>query len=67
LQKFIQESEAKIEKMESRLKELDTILYQPENASNMTLINEYTEIKQKLDDETARWEENVEKMEKLQN
>src|SRR5574344_1729513 len=67
LQKFIQESEAKIEKMESRLKELDTILYQPENASNMTLINEYTEIKQKLDDETARSEENVEKIEKLQN
>ena len=57
LQEIHQESEAKIEKMESS-KELDTILYQLENASNMTPINEYT---RNLMTKPQGGEENVEK------
>ena len=42
--------------MESRLKELDALLMIPENASDMTLVTEYTTIKRALDDELDRWE-----------
>ncbi len=55
LQKAVKESEAKIEKWETRIHELDTILYDPANASNMELINEYTDTKAKLDDEELKW------------
>ncbi len=55
LQKAVKESEAKIEKWEIRIHELDTILYDPANATNMELINEYTDTKAKLDDEELKW------------
>ncbi len=55
LQKSVKESESKIEKWETRIHELDTILYDPANASNMELINEYSDIKNKLDDEELKW------------
>ncbi len=55
LQKAVKESEEKIEKWELRIHELDTILYDPANASNMELVNEYTDIRQKLDDEEMKW------------
>ncbi len=55
LQKAVKESESKIEKLETRIHELDVILYDPANASNMELVNEYTDIKAKLDDEELKW------------
>ncbi len=55
-EKAVKESEAKIEKMEARLKELDELLMIPENASNMTLVTEYTSTKRCLDEEMERWE-----------
>ena len=64
-EKAVKESERKIEKMESRLKELDDILCQPENASDMTLITEYTSIKKALDEEVEKWEEESIKLEEL--
>ena len=66
-EKAVKESERKIEKMEARLKELDDILCQPENASDMTLITEYTSTKKALDEEVERWEEYSMQLEELRN
>lgn len=65
LKRSIEESEAKIASMEKRITELNTILSQPENASNMELVTEYTSIQRALDAENERWMELNEKMEKL--
>jgi ATP-binding cassette subfamily F protein 3 len=64
-QKAVKQSEEKIEKMELRLKELDELLMQPENASDMTLVTEYTTIKRDLDEEVERWEKASEELESL--
>ena len=64
-EKAVKESEKKIEKMEARLKELDEILCQPENASDMTLITEYTSTKKALDEEVEKWEEESMRLEEL--
>ena len=56
IEKCVKESEFKIEKMETRLKELDELLMQPENASDMTLVMEYTSTKKCLDEEMDHWE-----------
>ena len=64
-EKAVKESEAKIEKMEQRLKELDNLLMIPENASDMTLVTEYTSTKKALDDEVERWEQLSEELETL--
>ena len=66
-EKAVKESEAKIEKMENRLKELDELLMIPENASDMTLVTEYTSTKRSLDEEVERWEKLSEELEKLIN
>ena len=66
-EKAVGESEAKIGRMESRLKELDAMLCKPENASDMTLINEYTAVKRDLDAEVERWEQLSEEVEKMKN
>ena len=55
-EKAVKESENKIEKMEARLKELDEILCDPKNASDMTIITEYTSTKRALDEEVEKWE-----------
>ncbi|MDY3104459.1 ABC-F family ATP-binding cassette domain-containing protein [Prevotella sp. SGI.027] len=65
LKRSIEESEAKIVAMEKRITELNTILSQPENASNMELVTEYTSVQRALDAENERWMELNEKMEKL--
>lgn len=65
LKQSIEESEAKIAAMEKRIAELNTILSQPENASNMELVTEYTSVQRALDAENERWMELNEKMEKL--
>jgi ATP-binding cassette subfamily F protein 3 len=66
-EKAVKESEQKIEKMEARLKELDALLCDPQNASDMTLVTEYTTTKQALDEEVERWEELSETLEQLTN
>ncbi|MCR4582851.1 MAG: ABC transporter ATP-binding protein, partial [Prevotella sp.] len=63
----VEESEKAIERMENRLKELDELLMQPENASDMTLVTEYTSTKRALDEEVERWEELSEKAEGMKN
>lgn len=65
LKRSIEESEAKIAAMEKRIAELNTILSQPENASNMELVTEYTSVQRALDAENERWMELNEKMEEL--
>ena len=66
-EKAVKESENKIEKMEARLKELDEILCDPKNASDMTLITEYTSTKKALDAEVEKWEELSMKLEEMKN
>ena len=65
VEKLIKESETKIEAMEKRIAEIDTLLCLPENAADMTLINEYTEIKSRMDEEEERWTELSEELEAL--
>ena len=64
-EKAVNESEAKIEKMEQRLKELDALLMAPENASDMVLVTEYTQTKQALDEEVEHWEKLSEELESI--
>ena len=64
-EKAVKESEAKIEKMEQRIRELDELLMQPENASDMTLVTEYTSTKKCLDEEVERWEKFCETLESM--
>ena len=66
-EKAVEESEKKIAKMEQRLKELDSLLCDPKNASDMTLVTEYTDIKRQLDEEVERWEQLSEEAEMLRN
>ena len=66
-EKAVKESERKIEDMEKRLKELDDLLMIPENASDMTLVTEYTSIKKNLDEEVERWEKLSEELESITN
>ena len=66
-EKALKESERKIESMETRMSELDELLMQPENASDMTLVTEYTSTKRALDEEMERWEKLGEEVEKLKN
>ncbi|MDE6011276.1 MAG: ATP-binding cassette domain-containing protein, partial [Prevotella sp.] len=66
-EKAIEESEKRISRMEQRLKELDSLLCDPVNASDMTLVSEYTDIKRQLDEEVERWEQLSEEAEKLKN
>ena len=64
-EKLVEESEKKISAMEDRLKELDAILCTPEGASDMTVVNEYTSIKQRMDEEEERWTLLSEELEEL--
>ena len=57
IQKQVKESEKRIEEMEAKLEELGKQLEQPENASDMTLVNKYTELQSSLDEEMQKWEE----------
>jgi len=64
-ERAVEESEKKIAKMEQRLKELDELLMVPANASDMTLVGEYTSTKEALDEEVERWEQLSESLEQL--
>ena len=67
LQKSIKECEVKIAQLEARIKELDDLLYKPENASDMKLVTEYTSTRQVLDSENDRWLQLSEELEELSN
>ena len=54
-EKAVKESEKRIANMEQRIKELDALLMDPKNASDMELVTEYTSTKQKLDQENEHW------------
>ena len=64
-ERAVEESEQKIARFEQRLKELDQLLCDPANASDMTLVTEYTDNKRALDEEVERWEQFSEELEKL--
>ena len=64
-ERAVEDSERKISQMEQRLKELDQLLMDPKNASDMTLVTEYTSIKSDLDKEVERWEQLSEEVEKM--
>jgi len=51
----VEECEKKIAKMEARLKELDVLFNNPENAMNMEFVTEYTSTRRLLDEENERW------------
>ena len=54
-QRAVDESEAKIAKLEARKSELDELLMAPENTSSMELVTEYTNLQRELDEENERW------------
>ena len=64
-QRAVNESEAKIAKLEARKSELDELLMAPENASNMELVTEYTNLQHELDEENDRWLVRSEELETL--
>ena len=66
-ERAVEDSERKISDMERRQKELDALLMDPVNASNMEFVTEYTTIKKALDEEVERWEKLSEELEELNN
>ena len=64
-ERAVAESEEKISKMEARIKELDTLLCNPDHASDMVLITEYTDIKKAIEEEEKRWEKLSEELETI--
>ena len=66
-EKAVKECENRIAKMEQRIKELDALLADPKNASNMELVTEYTTIKQHLDEENEQWFMLSESLSELKN
>ena len=65
IEKAIKESEKDIEKYETRVKELEEILLKPEHASDMGLINEYTNITAQLEKANEKWLELSEEKEQI--
>ena len=66
-ERAVEESEKKIARMEQQLKELDQLLCDPQKASDMVLVTEYTDIKKALDAEVERWEQLSEELEAMNN
>ena len=66
-EKAVKECEAKIEKLEARKAEIDALLMKPENAINMELVTEYTELMKTLDEENDRWMILSEELEEVKN
>ena len=64
-EKAVKECESKIAAMEKRIAELNDLLMNPANASDMTLVSEYTYTQRALDAENEQWMERSEELEKL--
>ena len=65
IEKAIKETEKDIEKYETRVKEFEEILLKPEHASDMGLINEYTNITAQLEKANEKWLELSEEKEQI--
>ena len=65
-ERVVEECEKKIARMEQRLKELDALLMEQANASDMMLVTEYTQTKAALDEEMERWEKLSEELDKME-
>ena len=66
-EKAVKECETKIEKLETRTAEIDALLMKPENATNMELVTEYTELMKSLDEENENWMMLSEELEEIKN
>ena len=66
-EKAVKECETKIEKLETRKAEIDALLMKPENATNMELVTEYTELMKRLDEENENWMMLSEELEEIKN
>ena len=66
-EKAVKECETKIEKLETRKAEIDALLMKPENATNMELVTEYTELMKSLDEENETWMMLSEELEEIKN
>jgi ATP-binding cassette subfamily F protein 3 len=67
LEKKIQETEEKITKMEEDLSSIESELTTPEGASNVSLLQSYIDLKNKITISMNIWEKLTLEMEKLQN
>lgn len=65
MKKAVDKAESQIGELEKKLGELDELLLKPENSSNMEIVEEYTSIKAKLDEEVDNWEKLSEEYEQL--
>ena len=65
-EKAVEDAEMEISRKEQRIKELDSKLLLPENASNMALVNEYADLQRQLDELVERWEQLSEELEDLE-
>jgi len=64
-EKAVKECEARIASMEKRIGELNVLLSDVDNASDMTLVSEYTSVQRALDSENEKWMELSETLEEL--
>ena len=55
VEKAVKACEEKIAQMEARIKEMDALLSRPEHATDMKLIEEYSQTMRQLDEENERW------------
>ena len=67
IERAVDEAEKEIERLENKLKEMDEKLCQPEHATDMALINEYTETKAALDKMVDQWETLSEELEEAKS
>lgn len=65
LEKAVKAAEEIIAQLESRISEMDHLLSLPEHATDMKLIDEYTQITQQLNEENDHWLELSEELEVL--
>lgn len=65
VEKAVKECEARIASMEKRIAELNELLSDVNNASDMTLVSEYTSVQRALDSENEKWMELSETLEEL--
>ena len=63
VEKAVKASEEKISQMEARIKELDKMLMNPKYATDMKLIEEYSQTMKALDEENDRWMQLSEELE----
>ena len=66
-EKAVEETEKTIAELEERLKQLGMKLSEPENASDIRLVDEYSDVKRLLDEQVERWERLAEEAERVKN